>query len=118
MSARESAAAHNLESSEGQGAHPRTPSQSDAAARPEATLPGPESDAATARHDFTPKPADPVWVKFDCGHSNAIGRDEYGDGSAWCNACGEFKVYARCLTCHSLDCQSIKGPTLAHEATA
>lgn len=55
-----------------------------------------------------------VRVKFDCGHSNWITRDEYGDGSAHCNACGEIQVYARCLTCGSLDCQSKDGPTLAH----
>lgn len=36
-------------SSEGQGAHPRTDSQLDAAATPEATLPGPESTTASVR---------------------------------------------------------------------
>ena len=53
-----------------------------------------------------------VFVQFDCGHQNHVGRDEYGNGSAWCNACGSFQVYERCLTCHSLDCQAKAGPTL------
>lgn len=63
---------------------------------------------------FAPKPADPVLVQFDCGHRSHVPRDEYGDGSAWCRACGELQLYVRCLTCGSLDCQSKEGPTLAH----
>lgn len=55
-----------------------------------------------------------VTVQFDCGHRNQIGRGEYGDGSAWCLSCKEFQVYARCLTCHELDCQALDGPTLPH----
>ena len=58
-----------------------------------------------------------VTVQFECGHRTVIGREEYGDGSAWCLACKGFKVYERCLTCHSLDCQAKDGPTLRHEDT-
>jgi len=63
-------AARNLESSEGQGAHPRTPSQSDAAARPEATLPGPESVAASS----------PAITSAQLARLGVIGRQHLGRG--------------------------------------
>jgi len=47
-------------------------------------------------------------------HGFEVERDEYGDGSVFCNACQKFVVYERCLTCGSLDCQSPDGPTLRH----
>jgi hypothetical protein len=61
---------------------------------------------------------DPVTVQFECGHRFAVARDEYGDGSAWCPACEQFRCYERCKTCASLDCQSMHGPTLPHEDVA
>lgn len=64
---------------------------------------------------FVVKPCEWPRVQFECGHRAEIAREEYGDGSAWCIACDDFQVYKRCLTCHSLDCQSKDGPTLAHE---
>lgn len=32
-------------------------------------------------------------VAFDCGHMATIWKYEFGDGSAWCQACGEFQCY-------------------------
>lgn len=32
-------------------------------------------------------------VLFECGHKAHIWEDEHGDGSAWCQACGDFKCY-------------------------
>jgi len=62
--------------------------------------------------EATPRVAS-VWLRFDCGHEDAgVPRYAYGDGSAWCEACGEFQVYARCAECASLDCQCPSGPVL------
>lgn len=44
-------------------------------------------------------------VSFECGHIAHIFGEEYGDGSAWCQTCGEFQVYDRCAVCRSLDCE-------------
>ena len=43
-------------------------------------------------------------VEFECGHVAFIWPDEYGDGSAWCQACGAFQCYDRCPECHGFDC--------------
>lgn len=43
-------------------------------------------------------------VVFECGHVAYIWPEEYGDGSAWCQACGDFKCYDRCQVCGMLDC--------------
>lgn len=47
-------------------------------------------------------------VAFECGHTAVIAADEYGDGSAWCIDCDDFKVYERCSECQSLDCEHTK----------
>lgn len=43
-------------------------------------------------------------VAFNCGHRAHLLPDEYGDGSAWCQVCGGFQEYMRCLECGALDC--------------
>ncbi len=36
----------------------------------------------------------PVWkVLFECSHVAYILDEEHGDGSAWCQQCGEFQTY-------------------------
>lgn len=32
-------------------------------------------------------------VHFECGHEAWILAEEYGDGSAWCQRCDDFKCY-------------------------
>jgi hypothetical protein len=32
-------------------------------------------------------------VEFECGHATWLLPDEYGDGSAYCAVCEEFKCY-------------------------
>ena len=33
------------------------------------------------------------FVEFECGHTARLLPDEYGDGSAWCIECEQFKCY-------------------------
>lgn len=51
-------------------------------------------------------------VRFECGHVEWVYAEEYGDGSAWCQACDQVRsydeaqsaVYNACAECDYEDC--------------